>query len=116
MSKVKNPQEKKRLSYSKDRRNAYGENDKASRKSIRSNKRATSQAERSKNNKLRSLFTGKFDDDHADEVEIDIRSALKLRRVRGFKKYPDLPLKEYIELQNRKRNKRIGRKVRSKLK
>jgi hypothetical protein len=30
----KSPQEKKALSYAKDRRNAYGENDKASRKAI----------------------------------------------------------------------------------
>ena len=34
------PQEKKRLSYAKDRRNDYGENDKSSRKNIRRNKRA----------------------------------------------------------------------------
>ena len=35
----RSPQEKKTLSYAKDRRNDYGENDKSSRKSIRRNKR-----------------------------------------------------------------------------
>ena len=35
----KTPQEKKRLSYERDRRNAYGENDKGSRKSIPLRKR-----------------------------------------------------------------------------
>jgi hypothetical protein len=35
MSTIKNPEEKKRLSLERDRRNQYGENDKASRKAIR---------------------------------------------------------------------------------
>ncbi|HXH78679.1 hypothetical protein [Nocardioides sp.] len=34
MSRIKNPQDKKRLSLERDRRNTYGENDKASRKNI----------------------------------------------------------------------------------
>ncbi|MBP0455719.1 hypothetical protein J5Y04_40290 [Kitasatospora sp. RG8] len=34
------PQEKKRLSYLKDRRNAYGENDKSSRKNVPRSRRA----------------------------------------------------------------------------
>ncbi|MFE2009824.1 hypothetical protein [Streptomyces sp. NPDC059491] len=40
------PQEKKRLSYLKDHRNNYGENDKSSRKSIRRNKRFPNSANR----------------------------------------------------------------------
>jgi len=36
----RSPQEKKRLSYLKDRRNAYGENDKSSRKNIPRSRRA----------------------------------------------------------------------------
>ena len=115
MSKIKNPQEKKKLSYSRDRRNAYGENDKSSRKSIRRNKRLSSQAERSKSTKLRSLIHGKYDADYAAGVEIDFKSAVKLRRVRGFRKYPDLPLGEYIERQKRKRDKRFGRRTTGKL-
>jgi hypothetical protein len=35
---MKTPQEKKKLSYMKDRRNTYGENGKSSRKSIRLSK------------------------------------------------------------------------------
>ncbi|MFD0527546.1 hypothetical protein ACFQ1I_10530 [Kitasatospora arboriphila] len=40
------PREKKRLSYLKDRRNAFGENDKSSRTSIRRRKRAVNSANR----------------------------------------------------------------------
>lgn len=116
MSKVKYPQDKKRLSYSRDRRNAYGESSKGSRKSIRRNKRLSSQAERSKNAKLKSLIKRVFDSDYAVEVENDLKSAIKLRRAQGFRKYPDLPLGEYIELQKRKRAKRFGRKASAKLK
>jgi hypothetical protein len=40
------PQEKKRLSYERDRRNTYGENDKSSRKNIPRGKRLASRAAR----------------------------------------------------------------------
>lgn len=40
------PQEKKRLSYLKDSRNTYGENDKSSRKNIRRNKQIVNRANR----------------------------------------------------------------------
>jgi len=114
MSKVKNPQDKKKLSYSRDRRNAYGESDKGSRKTIRRNKRISIQAERSKKAKLSSLVYRKFDEDYAGQVENDFKSAIKLRRLRGFRKYPDLPLGEYIDLQKRKRGNRYGRKAKVK--
>src|SRR4028119_181715 len=42
----KTPQEKKRLSYAKDRRNTYGENDKSSRKNIRRRKRHPNRSNR----------------------------------------------------------------------
>ncbi len=44
--KRRSPQEKKRLSYSRDRRNYYGENDKSSRKNIARHKRRRHRAER----------------------------------------------------------------------
>ena len=40
----KSPQEKKALSYAKDRRNNYGENDKSSRRNIRRNKQTPERA------------------------------------------------------------------------
>jgi hypothetical protein len=43
-------QEKKALSYARDRRNAYGENDKATRKAIPLNKRLAARAHRAKAN------------------------------------------------------------------
>lgn len=39
LKKRRSPQEKKRLSYAKDRRNDYGQNDKAARKAIPARKR-----------------------------------------------------------------------------
>ncbi len=45
MSKVKTPQDKKRLSYEHDRRNTYGENHKSSRKNIPRSKRLSHQDE-----------------------------------------------------------------------
>jgi len=46
MSKRKSPQDKKRESYLHDRRNTYGENDKASRKNIPLRKRKVNRADR----------------------------------------------------------------------
>ena len=46
MSKVKTPQQKKRLSYEHDRRNSYGENQKSSRKNIPKSKQRSHQEER----------------------------------------------------------------------
>lgn len=43
---ARTPQEKKALSYQKDCRNTYGENDKSSRKAIRTNKAASIRKER----------------------------------------------------------------------
>ena len=46
MKKRRSPAEKKRLSYSRDRRNYYGENDKSSRKNIARHKRHRNRAGR----------------------------------------------------------------------
>jgi hypothetical protein len=46
VSKVKTPQQKKRLSYQHDRRNTYGENQKSSRKNIPRSKQLSHQDER----------------------------------------------------------------------
>jgi hypothetical protein len=113
MSKVKSPQEKKKLSYSKDRRNSYGENDKGSRKSIPRNKRLSSQAERSKANKLKQLSSSEVDEDLMSEIENEVKADMMLRRLRGFKKCPDQPLEDHIDQQKRKRTQRIGRKKNS---
>ncbi|WP_194828528.1 hypothetical protein [Nocardia sp. XZ_19_231] len=46
MVRRRSPQEKKSLSYAKDRRNGYGENDKSSRKNIPRNKRIRNRVDR----------------------------------------------------------------------
>ncbi|MDO8268450.1 MAG: hypothetical protein Q7T32_11560, partial [Moraxellaceae bacterium] len=111
MSKIKNPQEKKRQSYSNDCRNTYGENNKGSRKSIRKNKQLNSQVERSAVKKLNNLQRYPLDDDFSTEIESQVVSDAKKSRLRGFKKYPDQPLVNHIKTQLRKRNERFGRRA-----
>ena len=110
MSKVKTPQEKKALSYAKDRRNAYGENDKGRRQSIRKNKQLSSQTERSKEIKLRSIPSEGFGEDQIVEIENLVVDETKSSRLKGFKKYPDASLSDHLETQKRKREDRVGRK------
>ncbi|MCW8883648.1 MAG: hypothetical protein OQK12_00165 [Motiliproteus sp.] len=111
MSKIKNPQENKALSYAKDRRNAYGENDKSSRKNIRKNKRLKARAERSSQGKLKNLSAHSLDDDYALDVEADVNAALKKKRAFGFRKMPDQSLKDHIDQQKRKGRERKGRRA-----
>ena len=97
----KSPQEKKALSYVKDRRNTYGENDKASRKAIPARKAGESRKVRRKARQSVGVL------EHADEVTADVlESSLRhdLERVNGWKKSPDTPLAEYIELKARYRS------------
>jgi len=115
MSKVKNPQDKKRLSYSRDRRNVFGENDKASRNSIRKRKRYGIHSERSKANKIKQLNYNIYNEDYAGDIENRVLEESEKKRLDKFKKYPDMALGEFIGLQRRKRENRYGRKVRAKL-
>ncbi|KZN48311.1 hypothetical protein [Pseudoalteromonas luteoviolacea] len=96
MSKVKNPQEKKRKSYEKDCRNDYGENDKSSRKNIRKGKQRSSQLFRSSSKKLNVLNKRPFDEEFATELDSEIKSSEKLNRQKGFKKISDKPLGKYL--------------------
>src|SRR5688500_1754872 len=82
------PRDRKRLSYSRDRRNTYGENAKRSRKNIFRNKRTRSRTER---RVAREAFAG--DSVGFDEARIDavlVRSELLHRK--SWKKFPDEPL------------------------
>ncbi len=97
MSKIKNPQEKKKKSYQKDCRNDYGENDKGSRKNIRKGKQRSSKLFRSASTKLKSLTKYSVDEDLALEMENEIESTEKIKRLKGFKKVPDRPLRYYLE-------------------
>ncbi|MGW0391621.1 hypothetical protein ACWDYJ_12125 [Streptomyces sp. NPDC003042] len=87
----KAPQEKKRMSYLKDRRNSYGENDKSSRKSIRRNKRAPKSADRRGRYLVLSALIGLRTAD-GDAVE----QRLSTRRPKSWRKSPDAPLGQVV--------------------
>jgi len=98
----KTPQEKKALSLANDRRNAYGENDKSSRKNIRRNKTIARR-------KYRRVLRNSSAD--PDAVVGEPARAAKTRKSgwRG-RKSPDIPLAEFIERQRELAKKRQGRK------
>lgn len=80
------PQEKKRLSLLKDRRNCFGQNDKASRKSIRFRKRWLNRGYRkSEHQALRS-----------EDVDAMEQELLDIKR-KQWRKMPDTPLGRVIQ-------------------
>ena len=91
----KTPQEKKALSYAKDRRNVYGESDKGSRIAIRQNKTFPTRAYRKAINDILQNTVGKIDLEKAELIDI---KAKEIKR-RKWKKYPDAPLGEFIKRQ-----------------
>ncbi len=81
----KTPQEKKILSYQKDRRNAYGQNDKASRKSIPLRKRL---AHRSARRAAKTALSTT-----SDVSVMPTRS----KNWKVWKKHPDRPLADHLD-------------------
>lgn len=78
---MKTPQQKKRESYTKDRRNMYGENDKGSRKNI---PRRRARTHRKYRHAVRQVLVStdvEIVQDRAEEVSRDV-----------FDKMPDVPL------------------------
>ena len=89
----KSPQQKKTLSLAKDRRNIYGENDKASRKAIPVRKAQENRKVRRKAKQDLGVMQ------NADEETKDVKeSSLRhdLERVGGWKKEPDISLGEIL--------------------
>jgi hypothetical protein len=89
----RSPQEKKKLSYAKDRRNVYGENDKASRKLIPKRKAEENRKNRRKVSQALSAVP------QLDEVTIDlVESSARndVDRIGGWRKSPDQPLGECL--------------------
>ena len=88
MIKVKRtPQDKKRLSYKKDCRNVYGENDKSSRKAIHQRKRWVNQSYR------RALHQKITEKSKLLEESLEtLDSAIVEVRRKYWKKSPDKPL------------------------
>ena len=100
------PQQKKRLSYARDRRNTYGENDKASRRLIPLAKALDIRSERRTRGQLlaRSLQTQEQAPERLDAIENDIRST----RPRKWRKSPDSPLGEVLARKARWRSEKQG--------
>jgi hypothetical protein len=106
--KRRTPQEKKALSYAKDRRNCYGESDKGSRISIRLNKIKPQRAFRRNVNQILQSEAPVVSGQETDAVESKVKGV----RRRDWYKHPDMPLGEYVELKLERRLRDHGAKVR----
>jgi hypothetical protein len=85
----KTPQQKKAESYAYDRRNTYGENDKASRKGIPRRRQNRAQTER---RIAREELAGP--EAAYDEVRLDrMLDRVALKRRKAWRKKPDQPLR-----------------------
>jgi hypothetical protein len=100
--KRRSPQEKKRLSYNRDRRNYYGENDKSSRKNIPRHKRHKSRAERHRVSQILAAAAGPADQD-AEELAQD-RVPVRPRPGDRWRKIPDIPLGLYVASRLKRRS------------
>jgi hypothetical protein len=89
----KTPQEKKRQSYLKDRRNTYGENSKSSRKNIRRNKRHVIRANRRALHQGIAPATGPNEPDVTETVELQVAR----KRPKRWTKLPDKPLGNVVQ-------------------
>lgn len=110
MMKEKTPQEKKALSYAKDRRNTYGQNDKASRNSIPKRKAEVNRSYRKRISDTLKAVVGPIDLEVADKVEAQTRSIKRSE----WKKYPDTALGGVVEknLESRASNAGNGKTAR----
>jgi hypothetical protein len=104
MSAIKSPQEKKKLSLERDRRNTYGENSKSSRKSIRRGKQLSHMKERRIANEVLGELKGAVEENAADVAEIAARAKLKMNRRKSFRKIPDTPLGVVLERKRKKKS------------
>ena len=106
MSRIKKPQEKKRLALSRERRNVYGENDKASRKNIPRSKQLSHMRIRRSANQALAKVRGEIDESVALEADASTRARTKLLGRKAFKKRPDKPLEIVIKQQQTARLRR----------
>jgi hypothetical protein len=98
MARIRSPQEKKALSYAKDRRNDYGENDKSSRTSIRRRKRDPNRADRHREHQVLAGATG-VTVDHviAEDAEVALATKKSKWYTVRWRKWRDAPLADIIE-------------------
>lgn len=101
--KEKTPQEKKALSYAKDCRNTYGENDKGSRKAIPKRKAEVNRVYRRKINEVLDLIVDQGPED-VDKLESTARSINR----KAWKKSPDEPLGQVVQQKLERREDHAG--------
>ena len=97
---AKTPQEKKRLSLTKDRRNTYGENNKASRKSIPLTKAKSIRAERHAQDHALATLARTTTEDSLVAAQLAVHST----KPRQWRKSPDEPLKVVLAQKGAFRN------------
>lgn len=85
MRRPKTPQEKKRLSLERDRRNAYGENDKASRKNIPRAKARVNRVNRRADSVALVDALGTPDED----IDAAVADVVEGRQRKVWRKWPD---------------------------
>ncbi|MGJ4942907.1 hypothetical protein ACQR1W_20185 [Bradyrhizobium sp. HKCCYLS1011] len=103
MSKVKTPQEKKRLSYEHDRRNTYGENQKSSRKNIPRSKQLSHQSERRVIRQALVGAQGQAAAERSDDAQSQVLRKGQMKKLKAFRKSPDTSLGEIIRQRLRNR-------------
>ncbi|WP_017597760.1 hypothetical protein [Nocardiopsis lucentensis] len=94
MPRRRSPQEKKLLTYTRERRNEYGENDKSSRRNIARSKRLVTRANRRRASVALADARGAAD----TEAGAAAQERFERRRPKRWAKYPDEPLGDSIEL------------------
>src|SRR2546423_12434510 len=90
----RSPQEKKALSYARDRRNDFGSNEKAARRSIPRRKRAARHAERTREHLALRQIRGIVGTAMAQADRADAR--LAARRPGPWRKWPGAPPGEAV--------------------
>jgi hypothetical protein len=97
MSITKSPQEKKRLSLERDRRNSYRENDKASRKLIPRRKQLSHMKLRRESSQILASLRGSVNVEACDSAELDTKIKSTIARRKSFRKKPDISLGEVLK-------------------
>jgi hypothetical protein len=102
----RSPQEKKALSYAKDRRNDYGENDKSSRKNIRRNKRIPNRADRHRGHQMLTAAAERIAAEAAEaaeQVEDRLVAKKSMWFTKRWRKWRDAPLADIVAYKLRRR-------------
>jgi hypothetical protein len=94
----RSPREEKALSYARDCRYAYGNNSKAARKAVPRRKRMVNKANRHADQQLLAAARGPVDACRAEEAEERLRG----RRPKFWRKWPDRPLGQVLELRRQR--------------